>query len=267
MQTYNGSANDTDVATSIDLDVYGIPYITGYSKRTGTNYDYCTVKYSSYDGSLLWQNFYNGGILNLNVSDKAYKIKVVSRGCATSSPGEDIPCWIVDAYITGSCDGGVSSFDYVTVHYAETGEMKWANRFNGSGTSSDAAFDISVMDGYPIVYSGGILNNNYGIVGITDSRQSPSDNIYINDKSGLSNCYPNPFNPETKIYFNLKSNSFVTLRIYDMTGREVTQLVKREFDKGTHSITWNATGSTSGVYFYKIETAFGSETKKIVLIK
>jgi hypothetical protein len=262
MARHNGTANDTDIATSIDLDVYGIPYVTGSSKRAGTNFDYCTIKYSSYDGSVAWLNYFGGGMVNLNVRDKAYKIKVVSRGCATSSPGNDIPCWIVDAYVTGSCDGGASSYDFVTVHYTEEGQQLWANRFNGSGSSSDAAFDISVKDGYPIVYSGGILNNNYGIVGITDSRVTGN-----NDNAELTSNYPNPFNPETKITFNLKDNSFVNLVIYDALGREVTVLVNGDFEKGSHNVTWNASGSTSGIYFYRIETSFGNETRKIVLIK
>jgi len=262
LQRYNGSANDTDIGTSIDLDVYEIPYVTGTSRMLGTNYDFYTVKYNPGDGSIMWSKYYSSGLLYPNVQDMAWKIKVVSRACATSGPGFDTPCWIIDVYVTGGSDGIGSGLDIATAHYSEAGDQKWANIFAGVGSSNDAAFDISVMDGYPIVYSGGILNNNYGIIGITDSRSSGNF-----DNKEISSCYPNPFNPETKINFNLKNNSFVKLAIYDALGREVALLVNDEYEKGSHSVTWNASGSTSGIYFYKIETAFGNETKKIVLIK
>lgn len=196
----------------------------------------------------------------MNVSDKAWKLKIVNRGCA-SGPQGDIPCWIVDCYVTGQSDGP-TGYDFVTVHYTETGEQLWANRYNGSGTSMDAAYDISVRSGYPIMYSGGVINNNYGIIGITDSR-TPRDL----GSDGISVNYPNPFNPETKISFNLAGKSFVRLVVYDVLGRQVKELVNREIEQGLHDITWNAAGSTSGVYFYKIETAFGNETKKMVLIR
>jgi hypothetical protein len=148
------------------------------------------------------------------------------------------------------------------VHYAEDGQQMWVNRFNSSGSSSDAAYDINVIDGDPMVYCGGVLNNNYGIIGITDSRAN--DNF---SNEGLSTNYPNPFNPETKISFSLKSNSIVKLVIYDALGKEVAQLVYGKYEKGTHNVTWNASAYTSGVYFYRIETSLGSETRKIVLIK
>ncbi len=260
LKRYNGTANDTDIARSIDLDVYGMPYITGMSRNTNTNYDYCTIKYSSSSGNQEWKKVYSGGSVNMNVSDKAWKLKIVNRGCA-SGPQGDIPCWIVDCYVTGQSDGP-TGYDFVTVHYTETGEQLWANRYNGSGTSMDAAYDISVRSGYPIMYSGGVINNNYGIIGITDSR-TPRDL----GSDGISVNYPNPFNPETKISFNLAGKSFVRLVVYDVLGRQVKELVNREIEQGLHDITWNAAGSTSGVYFYKIETAFGNETKKMVLIR
>jgi len=260
---YNGTANDTDVATSIDLDVYGIPYITGYSKNAGTGYDYCTIKYKTDNGGAIWMRLEAGGGTVINASDFAYKIKVVNKVCVASRSNElFIPCWVIDVYVTGSSKNNITGEDYMTAHYSENGNYLWANLFNGAGASYDAAFDINVRDGYPIVYCGGLLNNNYGIIGITESRMNKTGF----DK-GLSNNYPNPFNPETEITFNLKGKSFVKLMIYDALGREVIQLAGKEFEEGTHSLKWNATGSTSGIYFYRIETAFGNETKKIVLIK
>src|SRR4030095_1176752 len=260
LKRFNGSANDTDKATSLDLDVYGNPYITGAIKNTVTGYDYYTIKYLGSDGSIGWAKLYASTSTNQSASDKAWKIKVVSKGCA-SGP-QNIPCWVIDIYVSGQSEAVSSGYDYVTLRYLEDGTQKWENRFNGSGSSFDAAYDINVRDNYPYVYVGGILNNNFGIIGIAESRES--DNIHLN---GLSTNYPNPFNPETQIYFNLIKDSHVKLVIYDAIGREVARLADEELKEGSHSFTWNASGSTSGIYFYKLETNYASETRKIVLIK
>jgi len=92
-------------------------------------------------------------------------------------------------------------------------------------------------------------------------------NITIPKTYYLSQNYPNPFNPSTRISFSLPEKSFVTLRVYDMLGREIAELVNNELNTGNHSINWNASAYPSGVYFYKIEAGTFVESKKMVLIK
>jgi photosystem II stability/assembly factor-like uncharacterized protein len=94
--------------------------------------------------------------------------------------------------------------------------------------------------------------------------------------------YPNPFNPSTKIKFNIPllrgvsarlSNEqegrgvFVTLKIYDALGREVTSLINERLNPGTYEIDWVAGNYPSGVYYYKLVAEDYSETKKMILIK
>ncbi|MCX6158083.1 MAG: M14 family zinc carboxypeptidase [Ignavibacteriae bacterium] len=79
--------------------------------------------------------------------------------------------------------------------------------------------------------------------------------------------YPNPFNPVTNIDFDLKENSFVTLKIYDATGKEVKTLVNSRLNEGQHSYNWNAENFSSGVYFYKITAGSFSDIKKMLFIK
>jgi photosystem II stability/assembly factor-like uncharacterized protein len=83
----------------------------------------------------------------------------------------------------------------------------------------------------------------------------------------LNQNYPNPFNPETKIKFGLPKSGAVRLNIYDITGKTIETLVNQNFNPGTYEVTWNASGYSSGVYFYKIETEGFSETKKLILTK
>jgi hypothetical protein len=83
----------------------------------------------------------------------------------------------------------------------------------------------------------------------------------------LSQNYPNPFNPSTVIRYQLPANAFVTLKVYDILGREVRTLVDERQNAGIHSVTFSASGLTSGVYFYRIETGTYHDAKKLLLLK
>ncbi|MBS1516955.1 MAG: T9SS type A sorting domain-containing protein [Bacteroidetes bacterium] len=87
----------------------------------------------------------------------------------------------------------------------------------------------------------------------------------------LDQNYPNPFNPETKINFELPVSGIVSLKIYDITGREIYTLLNRFTAAGKHSFTFNPKEKgfdlSSGVYFYRLITNGFSDTKRMVLIK
>jgi photosystem II stability/assembly factor-like uncharacterized protein len=83
----------------------------------------------------------------------------------------------------------------------------------------------------------------------------------------LYNNYPNPFNPVTKIKFDLPLNSNVIIRIYDVTGKEVASLINGEVKAGTYEYQFNASNLSSGIYFYKLETGSFTDVKRMVLIK
>jgi hypothetical protein len=79
--------------------------------------------------------------------------------------------------------------------------------------------------------------------------------------------YPNPFNLSTIFSFNLPSNSFVSLKIFDLLGREVATIISEEMLAGSYSKQWNAKGISSGVYFYRLQEGSFIEIKKLVLLK
>ena len=83
----------------------------------------------------------------------------------------------------------------------------------------------------------------------------------------LSQSYPNPFNPTTNIIYQIPKNSFVSLKVYDVLGKEVATLVNELLSPGTYEATFDATKYASGVYFYKLETSDFAETKRMMLIK
>ena len=79
--------------------------------------------------------------------------------------------------------------------------------------------------------------------------------------------YPNPFNPATVISYQLSENSVVTLKVYDELGRLVKLLVEGRQAAGVHSVTFNASSLSSGVYFYRLNAANFADTKKLMIVK
>jgi hypothetical protein len=89
----------------------------------------------------------------------------------------------------------------------------------------------------------------------------------IPDKFALNGAYPNPFNPTTKISYALPEAARVTLSVYDISGRLVTELVDGWRDAGVHEVTFDATGLASGVYVYRIQAGDNIVAKKMILTK
>lgn len=90
----------------------------------------------------------------------------------------------------------------------------------------------------------------------------------IPEKYEMSQNYPNPFNPVTNIKFKIPERTFVTIKVYNMLGQTVKTLVNNtRYEPGTYQTQFNASGLSSGIYFYRIETEKFTETKRMVLLK
>ncbi|MFZ4591672.1 MAG: T9SS type A sorting domain-containing protein, partial [Ignavibacteria bacterium] len=92
--------------------------------------------------------------------------------------------------------------------------------------------------------------------------------VGVPTKYEMSQNYPNPFNPMTKIDFQLPNDGKVSLKIFDITGREIATLVNNEFKKADYyTVMFNGSNLSSGVYFYRITADKYVATKKMVLVK
>ncbi len=156
--------------------------------------------------------------------------------------------------------------------------------FSGTGiylSTDNAANCTPVNNGLPEgtgIYSMAVINNT--LIGSTRNfglfRRPLSEMVLTDTKNNQSNLpsgytlqqnYPNPFNPTTTITYSLPKSSFVTLKIYDLLGREVTTLVNEEKHSGMYKVTWNAQNLPSGVYFNKITTGQYTKVSKMLLLK
>ncbi len=90
---------------------------------------------------------------------------------------------------------------------------------------------------------------------------------YLPESFSLKQNYPNPFNPTTKITFDLNSSGLTNLAIYNLLGQKVATLVNQELTAGRHTVDFDASSLSSGVYFYKIESGKNTATMKMMLLK
>jgi hypothetical protein len=79
--------------------------------------------------------------------------------------------------------------------------------------------------------------------------------------------YPNPFNPVTSIKFDIPKSTFVKMKVYDILGKEVAELVNTDMEAGRYEVNWDGTNLASGIYFYRIETKDFTRVMKMVLLK
>lgn len=103
---------------------------------------------------------------------------------------------------------------------------------------------------------------NYSTVTSVDN-----DITTVPDEFSLSQNYPNPFNPTTSIQYAVSNRQFVLLKVYNVLGKEVATLVNEEKPAGIYEVEFNASGLSSGVYFYQLNAGSFTETKKMILLR
>jgi hypothetical protein len=114
---------------------------------------------------------------------------------------------------------------------------------------------------WAIRFGGGITRCTCMVSGINKISEN------IPSAYSLKQNFPNPFNPQTSIDFDIPKRTHVKLNIYDITGKYVTTLVDYEYGSGSYRISWDASSLSSGVYFYSLQTTEYTMTKRMILLK
>ena len=83
----------------------------------------------------------------------------------------------------------------------------------------------------------------------------------------LHPAYPNPFNPITTITYSIPEPTDVTIRVYDILGKQIAELINDYIPSGNHQVRWNADNKSTGVYFIKMSTHTFTQTQKVILVK
>jgi photosystem II stability/assembly factor-like uncharacterized protein len=174
--------------------------------------------------------------------------------------------------------GSGSDIEFVPGNPANVWMTDWSNSYSKLYFSADTGRtwtdELSVSGGRDIIFVNdkcgwflgdkGVLyrTTTGGLVGVVDRGTHARPETF-----SLHQNYPNPFNPTTRIQYSVISIQHVTLKLYDVLGREVATLVNESKDPGTYTATWDATGMGSGVYFYRLMAGSFVETKKLILLR
>jgi hypothetical protein len=121
---------------------------------------------------------------------------------------------------------------------------------------------ISKGPNVPYYYSWQATLVNYNITGINKNNSTE----IIKDYSLFQN-YPNPFNPTTVINYQIPKDGFVSLKVYDLLGKEVKTLISGHKNPGSYSANFDASNLASGIYFYRLRAGNFISTKKMMLLK
>ncbi|OUW60548.1 MAG: hypothetical protein CBD58_04615 [bacterium TMED198] len=130
----------------------------------------------------------------------------------------------------------------------------------------------SASQGRELHVSANLNGNAYGTTPLTSGTASVMNASAVPTQTALMQNYPNPFNPVTTIGFSLEAAGNVTLKVYDLSGREVATLVDSHMDRGSHNVGWNGRDAmnkpvSAGLYIYAMTSGGSTITKKMVLMK
>jgi hypothetical protein len=213
----------------------------------------------------------DSSIWNLVVSADGQIFAAISTGGITRSTDDgktwttlalsatDIFVWCLGINTKGRVFAG--TFNDGVFCSIDNGE-KWTMINGGLTTAKVTCFAIN-SDGYVYVGmdSSGVYRSVQSTTSVKASNRETQISFYLEQN------YPNPFNPSTTIQFSLVRSGYVTLKIYNARGEEMTTLVAKNLSAGKHQVMWETKGLASGVYFYRLQAADFVQTRKLVLLR
>ncbi len=293
--TYLGGSGDREWAVGITGDGNGNCFVTGsttspnfpitvggfdtvYNGGTTVIGD-CFISYLNSTGSNLLYSTYLGG----SGEDAGRGILYYADTSVTivgGTKGTDFPTTIgaYSEYLngTGNC--------FVTHLKVNTSRLIYSTYFGGTGSdvayacikhnSNGIIFTGLCRSGFPTTPEVGDTSFNGVTDGfiarltlVPDSSASTPERFIQPSGFALAQNYPNPFNATTTLSYTLPTTSHVDLRLYDITGREITTLVQHEQRAGTYRVLLDGSRLASGTYFVRLQAGTFSKTQKIVLLK
>ena len=272
IKTTNGGINWIQLNTnSLASGLYFIRFNdinTGWSVGYGANSIIKTT-----NGGLNWFSQLNGGngrlaslYLNdinvlLTTGDGGNVFKTTNSGNNWIQYNTGVSSILNSIYFTNSNTGWVSGYDGKILK-STNGGINWIQQYSVPSQLLISTHMVNSFVGWTVGLNGLILKTtNGGTVFISRIDEEIPEIFY------LYNNYPNPFNPFTNIRFNVSKTNDVILKVFDVTGKEISTLIDDKFNPGTYETQWNGNEYPSGVYFYRLITEGFSETKKMILLK
>jgi photosystem II stability/assembly factor-like uncharacterized protein len=209
---------------------------TGYA--IGSKYSNKTVFYKTTNGGTIWDT------ITYNNHNKNYSMYFLNPNTG----------WISGSYYP----------DSASIAYTTNAGLSWQKQFRNYTYSASRLIFVNNLTGWATLgyNSSNILRTTTGGVTFVNNISSEIPNKY-----SLYQNYPNPFNPNTNIKYQILKNEYVSLKVFNILGKEIATLVNEKQSPGTYEISFDGKDLSSGIYFYKLETNGFSDTKRMILLK
>jgi len=264
----NNSAGDWRITAICTIPNTGTGYFVttgGSIKKTvnyGLNWTYVYTRGGTLFRSVHFENLNTGYAVGNYSNSPFYNIFVKTTNGGTNWDSSGCGGYLARYLFFTSDNTGYISCDSGKILTTTNSGLNW-NTQTITNKNINSMFFPSAQTGYAVGDSGLILKtiNGGGLTSITNNRNM------LPEEYLLCQNYPNPFNSSTTIKYQVPAKSHVTLKVFDLLGKEITTLVNEELEPGYYEAMFDAINLSSGIYFYRLESGKFSSTKKLVLIK
>ena len=229
-------------------------------------------------GSSIQQTNDNGFIFTGREDSSVLLVKTDESGNEIWSRNYDNLNFVWGKHVQQTEDGGYiltgmgsSSYDLVILKTDSNGYEEWSITYDYEGTDGvlwGEVIQSSYNGDYMVIGTEWMLFGDRDVVLVKIDSDGNLDNFSTELNSySLNQPYPNPFNPTTSISFSVPNYDFVSIKVYDINGGLISTLVEDYFNQGTHSLTWDGNGFSSGQYLIKMESGSFIKTQIVSLIK
>lgn len=236
--------------------------------NAGANWTALNAAFQNYEG--LNQIQFIDDLTGYGVSSQNRFFKTSNAGLnwTISNAGSNS---LMGEYFVNANTGYACGWNGAILYTSDAGSS-WTSQASGLTDILTSIYFTTSLTGYISTWYGHVLKTTNG--GLTYINKISSE---VPNHFELYQNYPNPFNPSTIIRFSIPgtisplsergAGGFIKLTLYDITGKQVAVLLNESMSPGTYEITYNASGLSSGVYFYTLKSGDFVETKKMILMK
>ncbi|MBT8378769.1 MAG: T9SS type A sorting domain-containing protein, partial [Ignavibacteria bacterium] len=225
--------------------------IAGVKESSVTYDDMWLIKTNS-SGEMLWEKTYDYGVGDNEEGNSV--VQTSDGGFAICGLGTNI--------------SGFSE-DILIIRTDELGDTLWTIAYGDSSYDVGNSIIQSSDGGYVVAGTeeSFLSWTNFLLMKIESDLLPSVDEKFIPSEFSLSQNFPNPFNPNTIIKYQIPEISFITLKVFDVVGNEVVTLVNEELSAGEYEVEFDGSGLSSGIYFYQLKAGNFIQTKKMILLK
>lgn len=275
LKTTNGGTNWVAQTSGTTEHLFDMSMIDASTIYLAKNFSLTSSVLRTVNGGTNWTSQGITGSFNsiyFPSASTGYVVGSTSAGNRTTNSGAN---WIAMSFpvagnyrsvfftseTTGYCAGQLGAGTSPLMMKTTNAGVNWVDQPTGQAQYLNAVYFPNTLTGYACGRVGLMIKTTSGgTTGINTLSE-------LSNSYHLSQNYPNPFNPETKIRFSIPKSAFVTLVVYDVTGKSVNSLVNDNLNPGVYEVDFSPNHICSGVYFYKLVTTGFTDTKKMLLIK